>query len=86
MVGWLGNKINEVGPHLFADADFAGCVKTSRSTSGIYLGLYGSDTCFTLQAQATRQGCVSHSTTDSEIVAADMALRTIGIPALELCL
>ena len=84
MVGWVGDKIDEVSPHLFADADFAGCLKTARSTSGIYLGLYGPDTRFPLQAQSTRQGCVSHSTTESEIVAADMALRTIGIPALEL--
>ena len=83
MVGWVGDAITDVSPHLFADADFAGCLRTARSTSGIYLGFYGPDTRFPLQAQSTRQGCVSHSTTESEIVAADMALRTIGIPALE---
>ena len=84
MVGWVGNSLDEVSPHLFADADFAGCIKTARSTSGIYLGLYGSETRFPLQAQSTRQTVVSHSTTQSEVVAADTALRTIGIPALEL--
>lgn len=84
MVGWVGDPVSDVSSLLFADADFAGCLKTARSTPGIYLGLYGPSTRFPLQAQSTRQGRVSHSTTGSEIVAADMALRTIGIPALEL--
>ena len=40
--------------------------------------------CMDRQAQSTRQGCVSHSTTESEIVAADIALRTLGIPGMDL--
>ena len=31
-----------------------------------------------------KQTCVSHSTPEAEIVAADMVLRTIGLPALQL--
>ena len=31
-----------------------------------------------------RQGCVSHSTPEAEIVSADTAVRTIGLPALDL--
>ena len=53
MVGWVGDAITDVSPHLFADADFAGCLKTARSTSGICVGLYGPDTRFPLQAQST---------------------------------
>ena len=27
MVGWVGDKISDVSPHLFADVDLAGCLK-----------------------------------------------------------
>ena len=37
MGGWVGDPIDSVQPHLFADADFAGCTDTQRSTSGYYL-------------------------------------------------
>ena len=37
-----------------------------------------------LAGGSKRQGCVSHSTPEAEIVAADTALRTLGIPALSL--
>ena len=44
----------------------------------------GSDTCFPLQAISKKQTAVSHSTLGAEIVAADMALRIVGTPALNL--
>ena len=84
MVGWIGDDPKDVFPVLFADADFAGCLKTARSTSGVFLALHGPATRFPLQAISKRQSCVSHSTPEAEIVAADMALRTVGIPAIEL--
>ena len=84
MVGWIGDTPDKIHPHIYADADFAGCTKTARSTSGVYLCLEGPDTRFPLQGQSKRQTCVSHSTPEAEIVAADFALRTIGIPALSL--
>ena len=34
--------------------------------------------------EVSDKGCVSHSTPEAEIVAADTALRTLGIPALSL--
>ena len=34
MIGWSGDELEDVQPHLFADADFAGCAVSSRSTSG----------------------------------------------------
>ena len=76
--------MNEVSLHLFADADFAGCAKTSRSTSGVHLSLLGPNTAWPLAGQSKKQGCVSHSTPEAEVVAADHALRTVGLPALSL--
>ncbi len=84
MIGYVGNSLNEVQPHLFADADFAGCATTQRSTSGLHLCIRGSKTCFPIAGQSKRQGCVSHSTPEAEIVAADFGLRLSGLPALDL--
>ena len=81
MRGWVGDKPADITPHCFADADFAGCAKT---TSGVHLCLLGPNTVFLLTGQSTKQGCVSHSTPEAEIVAADHALRTAGVPALSL--
>jgi hypothetical protein len=44
----------------------------------------GDDTFFPLQAVSRKQTAVSHSTPEAEIVAADMALRVIGVPCLPL--
>ena len=71
-------------PSLFADADFAGDPETQRSTSGLHLALRGPATCFPLTGASKRQTCVSHSTPEAEIIAADFALRTSGIPAQQL--
>ena len=44
----------------------------------------GDDTFFPLQAVSRKQTAVSHSTPEAELVAADMALRAIGVPSLPL--
>ena len=71
-------------PHLLADADFAGCTDTQRSTSGVHLAIRGPRTCFPVSGQSKRQTCVSHSTPEAEITSADFALRLCGMPALDL--
>ena len=82
MVGWVGDKPTDLSCHLFADADFAGCTQTQRSTSGSHFFIRGLITCFPLAGHSKHQTCVSHSTPEAEIVAADAAARTCGIPAL----
>ena len=84
MAGWVGDPPSQLTPHCFADADFAGCAKTSRSTSGVHLCLLGPNTVFPLAGQSKKQGCVSHITPEAEIVASDHAMRTAGLPSLEL--
>ena len=39
---------------------------------------------FRVAGASTRQGCVSHSTPEAEIIAADFALRTMGVPLVDL--
>ena len=83
-IGYGGNALPEATLHLYADADFAGDPETKRSTTGLHLVVRGSFTHFPIHGQSKRQGCVSHSTPEAEIVAADYAIRQEGLPALSL--
>ena len=82
MIGWVGDEICDIHPHLFSDSDFAGSEGTQRSTSGVHLCLRGPRTSFPLSGQSKKQGCTSQSTTESEIVAAALALRPASLPIL----
>ena len=46
--------------------------------------IQGKCTRFLLAGGSKRQGCVSHSTPEAEIAAADVSLRTMGLPALSI--
>ena len=81
MVGWVGDPASALSLHVYADADFAGCTDTQRSTSGFHLQMRGSHICFPLSGVSKRQNCVSHSTPEAELVAASYALRQCGLPA-----
>ena len=81
MVGWVGDPMDDVRLALYADADFAGCVESLRSR---HLNLQGPNTRFPLSGSSKRQSCVSHSTPEAEILAADIAMRAMGLPALKL--
>ena len=84
MIGWVGDDMSSLHLALYADADFGGCVESLRSTSGAHLNLQGPHTRFPLAGLSKRQGCVSHSAPEAEIVSADMAVRTIGLPATDI--
>ena len=84
MVGWFGGDLCALQPHLFADADFAGCTATQRSTSGYHFAIRGPSTCFPITKVSRRQTCVSHSTPEAEIASADLALRHCGLPSFAL--
>ena len=84
LIGWVGDAPEDLVLWLFADADFAGCKVTLRSTSGAFLALSGPNTFFPLGAHSRKQTCVPHSTPEAELVAADAALRLEGLPAIDL--
>ena len=79
---FVGDKVEHCHPVLFSDADLAGDTVTSESTSGLYLAIVGPNTFAPVTASCNKQTCVSHSSTESEIVAAEQALRTEGLQAL----
>ena len=84
MIGWVGDRIEDLDLSLYADADFAGCPQTLRSTSGSHMHVSGKHTRFPLAGGSKRQGCVSHSTPEAEIVAADTTLRNHGLPSISM--
>ena len=83
-VGWIGDLPDQLVPHFYADADFAGCTTTQRSTNGGFLVLRGPKSCFPIAGQSKRQSCVSHSTPEAEIVACDYGLRMTLLPSISL--
>ena len=82
-MGYVGDGLSDVVFDLYADADFAGD-PSKKSTSGMHVAISGPRTYFPLNGQSKRQDCVSHSTPEAEIVAADLALRREGLPMLDL--
>jgi hypothetical protein len=84
MLGWVGNPVEEWELVVYSDADFGGDPDTSRSTTGVFVCVRASHTFFPLSATSKRQSCVSHSTPEAEIVAADHAIRAEALPGLQL--
>ena len=84
MIGWVGDDLSQLPIDVYADADFAGCEESLRSTSGAHMVVQGRHTRFPVAGASKRQGCVSHSIPEAEIIAADFALRTMGVPVVDL--
>jgi len=78
-----GETLQTIKLELSADSDFAGEEK-AKSTSGVFLCLASSNTIFPLAASSKKQPTVAWSTPEAETYAAAFALRTIGIPNLDL--
>ena len=69
---------------LYSDASFGGDLSDSKSTSGAFLCLVGPHTFVPLTWICKKQGAVSHSSTEAEIIALDAGVRVEGIPCLML--
>ena len=81
---YVGDGAENIKVVLFVDAGFAGDLKDSKSTSGAYLCLVGENTFVPISSLCKKQGPVSHSTSEAELIALEAALRMEGIPALML--
>ena len=67
---------------LFSDASFAVDLKDSKSTSGGILTLAGPNTFVPISWLCKKQGAVSHSTAEAEVISMDAGVRMEGLPAL----
>ena len=83
-VSWIGDDLKDLKLQLFVDADFAGCERTQRSTTGAVLFLHGPNSKFLIGASSKRQTAVSNSTTEAEMIAGAWSIKGEGIPAMEL--
>ena len=82
---FVGDGALECKLVLFTDASFAGDLKDSKSTSGGLLCLMGPNTYVPITWLCKKQTAVSHSTSESEVIALDTGTRMEGLPALLLC-
>ena len=81
---WVGDNPEDCILVLYVDASFAGWLKDSKSTTGAYLCLVGPKTFVPITWLSKKQGAVSHSSSEVEVIALDAATRMEGISALSL--
>ena len=80
----VGDGPEECKLALFSDASSAGDLRDSKSTSGAFLALVEPNTFVPLTWMCKKQGAVSHSSSEAEVVSLDAGVRMEGIPALTL--
>merc|ERR1712023_464335 len=83
-VGFVGDPLEELELQLFADADFAGEKRDCKSTSGVFLLLWGPNSFFPLACVCKKQTSQAHSSVEAELIALDLALRKVGITSVAL--
>ena len=76
---YIGDPVDQCKLWSFAGADHAG-ERGNKSTSGTFLALVGPNTYFPLSAFSKKQTSISISSTEAEVVCANIALRTVGQP------
>ena len=81
---FVGDRPEDCWIAMFVDASFAGDLQDSKSTSGMYLCLVGPNTFVPISWLCKKQGAVSHSSTESEVISLESSLRQEGLPALML--
>ena len=82
--GYVNNKAEDLHLELFVDADFSGERKDSKSTSGAWMRLAGTQTSFPLMWSSKRQTSTSRSTTEAEVIAMASAIFGEALPVLGL--
>jgi len=79
---FCGDRPEKLKLIVYCDADFAGDTRASKSTSGSYIALVGPNTFMPIASLCKKQTVVSHSSTESEIISMEIALRSEAIPIL----
>ena len=81
---YVGNAAQQCRLGFFQDADFAGDLEESKSTSGGVPCIIGSHTFVPMGWMCKKQTSISHSSSEAEIIYLHAGLRMDGIPALTL--
>ena len=80
----VGDKASECKLGLFQDADFAGYLADTKSTSGGMICICGDHTFVPISWACNKLTAVSHSITELEVISLDKCLRMEGLLALSL--
>jgi hypothetical protein len=80
----VGDPVSKCWLAMFADAGLAGDLRDSKSTIGSYLCLVEPNTFVPISWVCKKQGAISHSSTEAEVIALEASVRMEGIPALQL--
>jgi hypothetical protein len=87
LVGEVADE-DKLEQHVYADSDFASCLDTRRSTTGVWqeaITYCGDSPCsFPLTWTSSRQNAISYSTPEAEIVAACHATNKHFLPMMTL--
>ena len=84
MTSYAGDEAKYCKLMLFVDASFAGDLKGSKSTTGAFLCVVGPRTFCPICWLCKKQGAISHSSSEAEVIALDAGVRMEGIPSLDL--
>ena len=79
---FVGDHANDLSVMLWVDASLADDLRDSKSASGAYLAIVGPNTFAPIMSFAKKLTAVFHSSTESEIIALEEAVRTEGLPML----
>ena len=80
----VGDDLHDCRMVLFCDADFAGDKSACKSTTGVHHAIIGPSTFIPVATISRKQGAVSLSTCESEIVAMVTGLKEEALPLLDL--
>merc|ERR1712185_609230 len=85
LAGYVGvdDTIDDFWVSLYADSDLAGERPGFKSTSGYLAAIEGPNTFFPFACKSKSLAVVCNSTPEAELAAAHLALRTVGLPAMD---
>ena len=83
-VAWIGDDPADLTVHLYADADFAGCPYTLRSTSGEHHSIQGPNSRFPWAASSSGQTATAQSTPEAELASLNGAMKGRGESAIDI--
>ena len=84
LTSYVGDEAKDCKLMLFVDASFAGDLVGSKSTTGGLLCVIGPRTYCPITWLCKKQGAVSHSSTEAEVIALDAGVRLEGLPSMDL--
>ena len=85
LAGYVGvnDSIDDFWISVYADSDLAGDRPGFKSASGYLAAIEGPSTFFPFACKSKSLSIVCNSTPEAELAAAHLALRTVGLPAMD---